>query len=49
VAGSNGRLKWAASAIAVTNQPATLAPIEAHQTSSILSAGEAAGSVNRDR
>jgi small-conductance mechanosensitive channel len=49
VAGSNGRLKWASSAIAVTNQPATSAPIEARQTSSIRGAGEAAGSVNRDR
>ena len=49
VAGSNGRLKWASSAIAVINQPATPAPIEARPTSSILGAGEAAGSVNRDR
>ncbi len=49
VAGSNGRLKWASSAIPVINQPATPAPIEARQTSSILGAGEAAGSVNRDR
>ncbi len=49
VAGSNGRLKWASSAIAVTNQPATPAPIEARQTSSILGAGEAPGSVSRDR
>ena len=49
VAGSNGRLKWASSAIAVINQPATPAPIEARQTSSILGAGEAAGSVNRER
>jgi small-conductance mechanosensitive channel len=49
VAGSDGRLKWASSVIAVTNQPATPAPIEARQTSSILGAGEAAGSVNRDR
>jgi small-conductance mechanosensitive channel len=49
VAGSNGRLKWASSAIAVINQPATPAPIEARQTSSILGAGEAAGSANRDR
>ena len=49
VAGSNGRLKWASSAIAVISQPATPAPIEAPQTSSILGAGEAAGSVNRDR
>ena len=49
VAGSNGRLKWASSAIAVTNQPATPAPIEARPTSSILGGGEAAGSGNRDR
>ena len=49
VAGSDGRLKWASSAIAVTNQPATPAPIEARQTSSILGAGEAAGSPSRDR
>ena len=49
VAGSNGRLRWASSAIAVISQPATPAPIEARQTSSILGAGEAAGSVNRDR
>ena len=49
VAGSNGRLKWASSAIAVINQPAAPAPIEARQTSSILGAGEAAGSANRDR
>lgn len=49
VAGSNGRLKWASSAIAVIYQSATPAPIEARQTSSILGAGEAAGSVNRDR
>ncbi|MGA7853308.1 MAG: mechanosensitive ion channel domain-containing protein [Candidatus Acidiferrales bacterium] len=49
VAGSNERLKWASSAIAVISQPATPAPIEARQTSSILGAGEAAGSVNRDR
>ena len=49
VAGSNGRLRWASSAIAVINQPATSAPIEARHSSSILGAGEAAGSVNRDR
>jgi small-conductance mechanosensitive channel len=49
VAGSNGRLKWASSAITVISQSATPGPIEARQTSSILGAGEAAGSVNRDR
>jgi len=49
VAGSNGRLKWASSAITVISQPATPDPIEACHTSSILGAGEAAGSVNRDR
>ncbi|HWO39283.1 MAG TPA: mechanosensitive ion channel domain-containing protein, partial [Candidatus Acidoferrum sp.] len=49
VAGSNGRLKWASSAITVISQPATPDPIEAHQTSSNFGAGEAAGAVNRDR
>jgi small-conductance mechanosensitive channel len=49
VAGSNGRLKWPSSAITVISQSATPDPIEARQTSSILGAGEAAGSVNRDR
>jgi Mechanosensitive ion channel len=49
VAGSNGQLKWASSAITVISQSATPDPIEARQTSSILGAGEAAGSVNRDR
>jgi small-conductance mechanosensitive channel len=49
VAGSNGRLKWASSAITVIRQPATPDTIEARHTSSILGAGEAAGSVNRDR
>ena len=49
VAGSVGRLKWASSAIIVISQPVTTGPIEAHQTSSNLGAGEAAGSVNRDR
>jgi hypothetical protein len=49
VADSNGRLKWASSAITVISQPPTPDPIEAHQTSSSLGAGEAAGSVNRDR
>ena len=48
-ADSNGRLKFASSAITVISQPATPDPIKAHQTSSSLSAGEAAGSVNRDR
>ena len=49
VAGSNGRLKWPSSAITVISQSATPDPIEARPTSSILGAGEAAGSVNRDR
>jgi small-conductance mechanosensitive channel len=49
VSDSNGRLKWASSAITVISQPATRDPMEPHQTSSILGAGEAAGSVNRDR
>jgi small-conductance mechanosensitive channel len=49
VEGSNGRLKWASSAITVISQAATPAPIETRQTSSIPGAGEAAGSVNRDR
>ncbi|HWO37659.1 MAG TPA: mechanosensitive ion channel domain-containing protein [Candidatus Acidoferrum sp.] len=49
VADSNGRLKWASSAITVISQPATPDPTEPHQRSSILGAGEATGSVNRDR
>ena len=49
VADSNGRLKWASSAITVISQPVTPDPIEARQKSSSLGAGEAAGSVNRDR
>jgi hypothetical protein len=49
VADSNGRLRWASSAITVISQPATPVPIEAHQTSSSLGADEAAGSVNRNR
>jgi hypothetical protein len=44
VAVSNGRFKWASSAIAVISQPATPDVIEAHQSSSTLSAGHAAGS-----
>jgi small-conductance mechanosensitive channel len=49
VADSNGRLRFASSAITVISQPATPVPIEAHQTSSSLGAREAAGSVNRNR
>jgi hypothetical protein len=49
VAGSNGRLKWASSAIAVISQPATPDSIQAHRTSSNLGAGEATDSINRDR
>jgi small-conductance mechanosensitive channel len=49
VTDSNGRCKWASSAITVISQPVRPDPIEARQTSSSLSAGEAAGSVNRDR
>jgi len=49
VTDSNGRCKWASSAITVISQPVRQDPIEARQTSSSLSAGEAAGSVNRDR
>ena len=48
VAGSNGRLEWASSAITVTRQSAAPDLIEPRQTSPILGAGEAAGSVNRD-
>src|SRR6202041_638625 len=46
VTDSNGRCKWASSAITVISQPVRPDPIEARQTSSSLSAGEAAGSVN---
>lgn len=49
VTDSNGRFKWASSAITVISQPGSPNPIEARQTSSSLSAGKAAGSVNRDR
>ena len=49
VTDSNGRFKWTSSAITVISHPVTPDPIEARQTSSSLSAGEAAGSVNRDR
>jgi small-conductance mechanosensitive channel len=49
VADSNERLKWASSATTVISQPVTLDPVEARQKSSSLGAGEAAGSVNRDR
>src|ERR1700735_4223740 len=49
VTGSNGRLKWASSAIAVISQPATPDSIQAHRTSSNLGAGEATDSINRDR
>jgi small-conductance mechanosensitive channel len=49
VTDSNGRFKWASSAITVISQPVTPDPIEARQKSSSLGAGEAAGPVNRDR
>jgi small-conductance mechanosensitive channel len=49
VTDSNGRFKWASSAITAISHPVTPDPIEARQTSSSLSAGEAGGSVNRDR
>jgi len=49
VTDSNGRFKWTSSAITVISHPVTPDPIEARQTSSRLSAGEAAGSANRDR
>jgi small-conductance mechanosensitive channel len=49
VTDSNGRFKWASSATTVISQPVTPDPIETRQASSSLSAGEAAGSVNRDR
>jgi small-conductance mechanosensitive channel len=49
VTDSNGRCKWASSATTVISQPVRPDPIEARQTSSSLSAGEAAYSVNRDR
>ncbi len=49
VTDSNGRFQWASSAITAISQPVTSDPIEARQASSSRSAGEAAGSVNRDR
>src|ERR1700685_2415207 len=49
VTDSNGRFKWASSAITVISQPVPPDPIEARKKSSSLGAGEAAGSVDRDR
>jgi small-conductance mechanosensitive channel len=49
VAGSNGRLKWASSAVTLVNQPASPDAIETQSLSSTRAAGHAAGSVNRDR
>ena len=49
VADSNGRLKWATSAITLIRQPVTSDPTGARQNPSSLSAGEAAGSSSRDR
>src|SRR5580704_6052780 len=49
VAESNGRLKWASSAITVISQPVTPEPTGARQTPANLGAGEAAGSSSRDR
>jgi small-conductance mechanosensitive channel len=48
VADSNGRLKWASSAITVISQPATPEPTGARQTPANLGAGET-GSSSRDR
>jgi small-conductance mechanosensitive channel len=48
VADSNGRLKWASSAITLISQPVTPEPTGARQTSASLRAGEA-GSSSRDR
>jgi len=48
VADSNGRLKWASSAITLISQPVTPEPTGARQTSASLGAGEA-GSSSRDR
>jgi len=48
VADSNGRLKWASSAITLISQPVTPEPTGARQTSARLGAGEA-GSSSRDR
>jgi small-conductance mechanosensitive channel len=48
VADSNGRLKWASSAITVISQPVTPEPTGARQTPANLGAGEA-GSSSRDR
>src|SRR6202451_4079869 len=49
VTDSNGRFKWASSAVTVISQPVTPDPIEARQKSSSLGAGEAAGCAGRDR
>ena len=43
VTDSNGRFKWASSAITVISQPGSPNPIEARQTSSSLSAGQSGG------
>ena len=48
VADSNGRLKWASSAITLISQPVTPEPTGTRQTSASLGAGEA-GSSSRDR
>jgi small-conductance mechanosensitive channel len=48
VAESNGRLKWASSAITVISQPVTPEPTGVRQTPANLGAGEA-GSSSRDR
>jgi small-conductance mechanosensitive channel len=48
VAESNGRLKWASSAITVISQPVTAEPTGARQAPANLGAGEA-GSSSRDR
>ena len=49
VADSNGRLKWATSAITLISPPVTPDPTGARQNPSSPSAGEAAGSSSRDR
>ena len=49
VADSNGRLKWASSAITLISEPVTPDPTGARQNPSSPSAGEAAGSSSRDR
>ena len=49
VADSNGRLKWASSAITLISEPVTPDPTGARQNPSSLSAGEAESSARRDR